>query len=113
MYRLTFKISNTLGRVPPLLRGEATRITGQALRLGEAAAKGRAPVDTGYLRSSIGTRMTGPYSGTLEAKANYAGYVEYGTRRMREQPFMRPGEKVIADFVAREWGSLERKVPRA
>ena len=113
MYRLTFKISNTLGRVPPLLRDEASRITGQGLRLGEAAAKGRAPVDTGYLRSSIGVHMTGRYSGVLEARADYAVHVEYGTRRMRAQPFMRPGEKVIADYVAREWSALERKVPRA
>jgi HK97 gp10 family phage protein len=112
-YRLSFRLSNTLGRVPPLLRSEATRITSEGLRIGEAAAKGRAPVDTGYLRSSIGVRSTGPYSGALEARADYAVHVEYGTRRMRAQPFMSFGERAARDFIQREWANFERKVPRA
>lgn len=56
----------------------------------EAAAKMRAPVDTGYLRSSIHTQPTGPLDSEVIAGADYAVYVEYGTRRMAPQPYMTP-----------------------
>lgn len=53
-----------------------------------------APVDTGNLRSSITVRTGG--AGALRAEvvatANYAPYVEYGTRFMGPKPFMRPAQ---------------------
>lgn len=64
---------------------------GQAIR-SEAAA--RAAVDTGNMRSSLVTESfvedgvpvseTGP-------TAEYARYVEFGTSKMKAQPFMEPG----------------------
>jgi HK97 gp10 family phage protein len=56
-------------------------------------AKDLAPVDTGHLRESIGHTVTGEgFESTLtvEASADYAGYVELGTRYMAPQPFLRP-----------------------
>lgn len=69
-------------------------------------AKTICPVDTGSLRSSIrlqvrpkptshsisygvsaGGYVTNPKTGL---KVNYASYIEYGTRKMRPQPYMRP-----------------------
>ena len=54
-----------------------------------------APVDTGYLRSSISTAVNG-----LEAEvgptANYGYYVEHGTSRMPGQPYLVPARDRIA-----------------
>ena len=43
------------------------------------AAKQKAPVDTGRLRASINVLKEGPLKYTLNADANYAAYVEFGT----------------------------------
>jgi HK97 gp10 family phage protein len=53
------------------------------------AAKGLAPVRTGFLRDSIGCDIEG-LDLTLYAGADYASYVEFGTRRMSAEPFLRP-----------------------
>lgn len=57
----------------------------------QTKAQKNAPVDTGTLKRSI--RLDVKDSGlTAEVSANteYAGYVEYGTRYMDAQPYMRP-----------------------
>lgn len=58
-----------------------------------ADARRNAPVDTGYLQSSIATEyeFSGEgVTGSVEAGANYAVFVENGTSRMAPQPYMRP-----------------------
>lgn len=47
------------------------------------------PVDTGFLQSSIIAKHLSKYS-QVEARAKYAGYVEFGTHKMKAQPFLRP-----------------------
>jgi HK97 gp10 family phage protein len=56
-----------------------------------ATARQIVPVRTGYLQSTI-YHKTDPGELTLElgAKADYALYVEMGTRRMAAEPFIRP-----------------------
>lgn len=50
-----------------------------------------APVDTGFLRRSIVfTIADGGLTANSTAGAEYAPYLEYGTRFMSAQPFMRP-----------------------
>lgn len=61
----------------------------------EAGAKQRAPVDTGNLRNSITTTLSGgagagASEATVTAGANYSPYVEFGTSRMAPQPFFGP-----------------------
>ena len=57
----------------------------------EASGKRNAPVDTGHLRGSISTTTSiGGLSAEIGPTASYGAYVEFGTRRMRPQPFMRP-----------------------
>lgn len=54
-------------------------------------AQQNAPVDTGHLKRSIGLEMTdGGLTAEVEATADYSGYVEYGTRPMKAQPFLGP-----------------------
>lgn len=47
------------------------------------------PVDTGYLRSTIDASTDG-WNCSAVASAEYAEYVEYGTWRMRAQPYFEP-----------------------
>jgi HK97 gp10 family phage protein len=58
----------------------------------ENTAKSLTPVDTGRLRSSI-THELGREGRRFVARVGtnveYAGYVEFGTRRMRAQPYLR------------------------
>lgn len=56
----------------------------------EGRAKLKAPVDTGYLQNSIRSSRTGAGSWRVEAGAEYAAHVEYGTRYMAAQPYLRP-----------------------
>ena len=56
-----------------------------------------APVDTGTLKRSITLDITGGgMSAESEATVQYAGYVEYGTRYMEAQPYMRPALKEVS-----------------
>ena len=47
------------------------------------------PVDTGYLQSTIDASTDG-FMCEAEATAEYAQYVEYGTWKMRAQPYFEP-----------------------
>ena len=53
-------------------------------------AKKRCPVDTGALRNSITVDFYGIMSAEIGPHMPYAPYVEYGTRKMRAQPFLFP-----------------------
>ena len=49
------------------------------------------PVDTGNLRRMTGIEFENEgMTGRVQAATNYASYVEYGTRFMDAQPFIRP-----------------------
>ena len=57
----------------------------------QAKAQRNAPVDTGTLKRSISLVLRdGVLTAESEATAEYAPYVEWGTRFMNAQPFMRP-----------------------
>ena len=61
----------------------------------EAQAKTFAPVDTGYLRSSIQAQPTGALSAIVNCGADYGIYQEYGTSKMAAHPFMVPAAEVV------------------
>lgn len=51
----------------------------------------KAPVDTGTLKRSVGIDITDSgMTATVEPTAEYSAYVEYGTRFMKAQPYMKP-----------------------
>ena len=57
----------------------------------QAKAQQNAPVDTGTLKRSIGIEITdGGMSAEVEPTAEYAPYVELGTRFMDPQPYLKP-----------------------
>lgn len=54
-------------------------------------AQRNAPVDTGHLKRSIGLEIRdGGMSAEVEPTADYAPYVELGTRFMEAQPYLKP-----------------------
>ena len=57
-------------------------------------AKRLCPVDTGHLRDSIkrsaSKRTARGYRVIVGTPVRYAGYVEFGTRKMSAQPYLRP-----------------------
>jgi HK97 gp10 family phage protein len=79
----------------------------QAAFIIEAEAVKRAPVDQGTLRASIHVRKVSDDYYVVEDGVEYGVYQEYGTTRMRAQPFMRPAllaseatiQKLMADAV--------------
>ena len=82
-----------LGRLFTSEQGEvAKELTRRAIKV-EAAAKRLCPVDTGRLRSSITWQLQQDARGLMAVvgtNVDYAPHVEFGTSRMRAQPFLRP-----------------------
>ena len=57
----------------------------------QTKAQQNAPVDTGTLKRSIGLEITdNGMSAEVEPTAEYAPYVELGTRFMEAQPYLKP-----------------------
>lgn len=71
----------------------------------ERDAKILCPVDTGNLRSSIGSDI-GVLSAEIGPTAEYGGYVEQGTSRMSPQPYLGPA-------FDRRIGTLEQALGNA
>lgn len=86
-------LSNTVFEAANLIKDEAQMI---------------APVDTGYLRDHIETAMEVEEPTRAVAKvtsnADYSVFVEYGTRHMSAQPFMRPAldakRVAVLDYIS-------------
>lgn len=66
----------------------------------QKAAQRNAPVDTGFLKRSIGLEIQDSgLTAKSEATAEYAGYQEWGTRFMEAQPYMKPAfDEVKGEF---------------
>ena len=69
-----------------------------------------AAVDTGFMKRSITMRVdiTG-LAGYIVASAEYSPYVEFGTRYMGSQPFMRPAAREQAPIFMNDLRNLIRK----
>lgn len=84
-------LSADLGKASYEVTRKAQQVVAKAAHDIEGDGKRLAPVDTGALRNSIGTRISG---GGLTAEigptVDYAVFVEYGTRRMAPRAFMGP-----------------------
>lgn len=63
----------------------------------------KVPVDTGTLKRSIYLEISNlGLTATIEPTANYASYVEFGTRFMAAQPYVRPAyRKATNEFKKR------------
>jgi HK97 gp10 family phage protein len=101
------EIRLVLDTVTPRLTGWAERlkneIANELENVGaqmQQMAQSIVPVRTGYLRSTIYYTVTADDM-TLElgATAEYAAYVEYGTRFMSAEPYLRPAMDAFSDLT--------------
>lgn len=78
------------GLLPKVREGTRIAVAQTALLI-ESDAKQLAPVDTGRLRASIHADIApNGLSATVSDGTTYGIFVEFGTRRQRPQPFLRP-----------------------
>jgi len=88
------ELQKTLQKFPK----DWAKIATQALKPGmavlESGAKKEAPVDTGVLRSSIGSEIVrgsgSEVIGKVGSSVKYASFQEYGTRYQPGKPYLRP-----------------------
>jgi len=88
---------------PGIITKVSPRFLTEAGIVVQAAAKRLAPVDTGNLRGSITREVFGDRA-EVGTNVEYAEHVEYGTRHMGAQPYMRPAidenrKGLISKFV--------------
>lgn len=76
----------------------------------EANAKAVVPVDTGTLKNSITTEFPTQTSAIIAPHTDYAVFVEYGTRRQRAKPYMRPAAEKVAPAFLEACRRLEDKL---
>lgn len=73
------------------------------------AAVDTVPVDTGFLQNSIHPEQDSSTTVSVVADAPYAGFVEFGTSKMRAQPYLEPAaaeaESQIEDIMIEELGN--------
>ena len=75
----------------------------------QAAAQRNAPVDTGTLKRSIRLEIAdGGLTAKVEATAEYAPYVEWGTRHMDARPYVKPAFHVQKEQFKRDMERLAR-----
>lgn len=75
----------------------------------QTKAQQKAPVDTGNLKRSIGLTMRdGGLTAEVEPTAEYAPYVELGTRFMNAQPYLRPAFEEQKEQFKKDMDKLVR-----
>lgn len=81
------------------LHADIEHITAASVAKVVDAAVSLAAVDTGYMRASIHSVQLGRYHWQIRVGAFYGIFVEFGTRNMAAQPFLRPAAKGWPAFV--------------
>lgn len=113
MSSVWFEGVDELNRIAASLQRKAGRIGMQGATVlrksvldGERIAKQFAPVDTGYLQSTVTHEFRGDGRNTVMEgewgpEAEYGGFVEWGTARTAPQAFVGPSlDRVTPDFIA-------------
>lgn len=91
---LKVTLHSDLGEIARTMGAKAQVIVDKTAADVEAGAKMRAPVDTGYLKSSINAHPVEPVHAEVTVGAEYGRYVELGTRHMAAQPYFTPAIEV-------------------
>ena len=93
-------VAADLGRAQARARREGRKAVEQHTRAGATEARRLAAVDTGHMRSVVTSTVTAggadTWVGEWGDEADYARYVEYGTSKMRAQPFIGPSLDRVA-----------------
>ena len=90
---------SSIPKITARTHAELKRLVRRATLSIEAQAKINAPVDTGFLRSSIASSFSDEQTGVVSVGAEYGIYVEMGTVHAPAQPFLLPAaERVMKEF---------------
>jgi HK97 gp10 family phage protein len=94
-----------LTKEPFVVQFQASEVVRGAAFLCQRVAMQKAPVDTGFLRSSItvgriggGRLRPGDMDAQVGPEAEYGGYVEYGTSNAGAQPYMTPAAEQAGEW---------------
>ncbi len=98
-YKGTEDMQAVIAALPTAIQEGIKKSTKQAAVITKDEAIRECPVRTGYLRSTIFYSVGGPMEYSVGAKAPYGYYVEYGTSRMRAQPFLRPAFIFVTENI--------------
>ena len=99
-------------RVRQQLPREADALVRATAFVVEGEAKRLAPVDTGFLRSSIRTDIVGAMAADVVVGASYGIYVELGTSRSGAQPFLAPAAVKGRQYLQKGWMALMARLTR-
>ena len=95
---LTLALQELIEQYPEAVGAALMRIAERVLNTSNTLV----PVRTGFLKSSMGIRQDNNFQVTFYANAPYAGYVEFGTRRMAARLFMTMALEQHKDEFPRE-----------
>lgn len=84
-----------LALLPNVVQAAGEEILSKTSARIEVEAKRIAPWRTGNLCRSILSEKVKPWEYRVGAKVHYAYWVEYGTSRMHERPYLRPAAKSV------------------
>ena len=90
---------DSLKKMPPEAMAEIDHVIYEGMLVGLQIALSRAPFRTGRLIQSLRVARPSKFRVTMEAGVPYAIYVEFGTSRMRAQPFLRPGIESAMQYI--------------
>jgi hypothetical protein len=97
-------------RLAAALAPAAREIVQETILQIETVTKLRCPVDTGALRASYTSEMTGETSGQVATNIEYAPWVEWGTTRMAAQPHVTPAAEGERRHFMRKFQDLESRL---
>lgn len=96
---------NRLPAIGSAARGRVAAAVGAAVGRAAKRAQAAAPVDTGYHRSKIEARHEpGALEGAVYAGADYALYLERGTRTRVARPHVGPAAEAERDALTADVG---------
>lgn len=101
---------NNLPKLAKRLPLEVDAIVRTAAFAVEGYAKDIVPVDTGTLKNSIQTEHLEIAKAAIAPHTEYSAFVEYGTRKMKARPYMRPAAEKVAPQFFDELRNLEDKL---
>lgn len=117
MYDITIKVENlekNLSRIDSKAIEEIIKSIDDILLRSAGAivvsAKQTVPVRTGFLQSTIGITDIGELSIQIGALAPYAGFVEYGTRKMQARSYLRPAVYEFLPSIQKDIEEIVRRV---
>lgn len=102
-------VSNRFPELARKLPQAARQIVTETTAEVEEYAKTVVPVDTGALRASIQSEVTGT-EGTVYTDQSYAEFVEFGTVNMAAQPYMTPAGEAARQGFDRKLRDLESRL---